>query len=375
MLKISEKIRYSRHLSIPEFGEKNQIQLKTARILVIGAGGLGSPTLLYLAAAGIGNIGIIDFDKIELSNLQRQILFNENDLNLNKAETASNKLIRLNSEIKIKYYNDHLNINNVLNIISLYDIIIDGSDNFPTRYLINDACVLKGKTLIHGSIYRFEGQVSVFNHLRKDGTRGPNYRDLFPTPPDPSSIPSCSEAGVLGVLPGIIGTFMAAEAIKVVAEIGNVLDGRLLIFNILDMSSRIFKLKKNPNVIINDLIPFSDFNCATQTEDKMKVQTISVEELKKMMDVKEDFQLIDVRESFEKDIADIGGILIPLSQVLEKSNLLADQGKIVFYCRSGRRSEDAIKLLGNSLDTSRFYNLTGGILEWSDKIDPTKQKY
>jgi len=375
MLKISEKIRYSRHLSIPEFGEKNQIQLKTARILVIGAGGLGSPALLYLAAAGIGNIGIIDFDKIELSNLQRQILFNENDLNLNKAETASNKLIRLNSEIKIKYFNEHLNINNVLNILSLYDIIIDGSDNFPTRYLINDACVLKGKTLIHGSIYRFEGQVSVFNQLRKDGTRGPNYRDLFPTPPDPSSIPSCSEAGVLGVLPGIIGTFMAAEAIKVVAEIGNILDGKLLIFNILDMSSRIFKLKKNPNVIINDLIPFSDFNCATQTEDKMKVQTISVEELKKMMDVKEDFQLIDVRESFEKDVADIGGILIPLSQVLEKSNLLADEGKVIFYCRSGRRSEDAIKLLGNTLDTSRFYNLTGGILEWSDKIDPTKQKY
>lgn len=375
MLKISEKIRYSRHLSIPEFGEKKQILLKSARILVIGAGGLGSPALLYLAAAGIGNIGIIDFDKIELSNLQRQIIFDENDLDQNKSETAANKLSRLNSELKIKYYNEHLNIDNVLNIISLYDIIIDGSDNFPTRYLINDACVLEGKTLIHGSIYRFEGQVSVFNHLRKDGSRGPNYRDLFPTPPDPSSIPSCSEAGVIGVLPGIIGTFMATEAIKVVAEIGNILDGKLLIFNILDMSSRIFKLKKNSNVIIKKLTTYTDFHCTTQTQEMMKVQTISVIELKKMMEDEEDFQLIDVRESFEKDIADIGGILIPLSQVLEKSNLLANQGKVIFYCRSGRRSEDAIKLLGNNIDISRFYNLTGGILEWSDKIDPSKQKY
>lgn len=375
MLKISEKIRYSRHLSIPEFGEKNQIQLKTASILVIGAGGLGSPALLYLAAAGIGNIGIIDFDKIELSNLQRQILFNENDLGYHKSEIAANKLSQLNSDIKINYHNEQLNIDNVLNILSLYDLIIDGSDNFPTRYLVNDACVLLGKSLIHGSIYRFEGQVSVFNHLRKDGTRGPNYRDLFPTPPDPSSIPSCSEAGVIGVLPGIIGTIMAAEAIKVVAEIGNILDGKLLIFNILDMSSRLFKLKKNPNVIVKELIPYSDFECSTQTEEKMKVQTISVEELKKMMDVQEDFQLIDVREAFEKDIADIGGVLIPLSQVIEKSNLLANEGKVIFYCRSGRRSEDAIKLLGNTMDTSRFYNLTGGILEWSDQIDPSKQKY
>lgn len=375
MLKISEKIRYSRHLSIPEFGEKNQIQLKTASILVIGAGGLGSPALLYLAGAGIGNIGIIDFDKIELSNLQRQILFNENDLGYHKSEIAANKLSQLNSDIKINYHNEQLNIDNVLNILSLYDLIIDGSDNFPTRYLVNDACVLLGKSLIHGSIYRFEGQVSVFNHLRKDGTRGPNYRDLFPTPPDPSSIPSCSEAGVIGVLPGIIGTIMAAEAIKVVAEIGNILDGKLLIFNILDMSSRLFKLKKNPNVIVKELIPYSDFECSTQTEEKMKVQTISVEELKKMMDVQEDFQLIDVREAFEKDIADIGGVLIPLSQVIEKSNLLANEGKVIFYCRSGRRSEDAIKLLGNTMDTSRFYNLTGGILEWSDQIDPSKQKY
>lgn len=375
MLKISEKIRYSRHLSIPEFGEKNQIQLKTASILVIGAGGLGSPALLYLAAAGIGNIGIIDFDKIELSNLQRQILFNENDLGYHKSEIAANKMSQLNSDIKINYHNEQLNIDNVLNILSLYDLIIDGSDNFPTRYLVNDACVLLGKSLIHGSIYRFEGQVSVFNHLRKDGTRGPNYRDLFPTPPDPSSIPSCSEAGVIGVLPGIIGTIMAAEAIKVVAEIGNILDGKLLIFNILDMSSRLFKLKKNPNVIVKELIPYSDFECSTQTEEKMKVQTISVEELKKMMDVQEDFQLIDVREAFEKDIADIGGVLIPLSQVIEKSNLLANEGKVIFYCRSGRRSEDAIKLLGNTMDTSRFYNLTGGILEWSDQIDPSKQKY
>ena len=375
MLKISEKIRYSRHLSIPEFGEKKQILLKSARILVIGAGGLGSPALLYLAAAGIGNIGIIDFDKIELSNLQRQILFNENELGYHKSEIAANKLSQLNSDIQINYHNEQLNIDNVLNILSLYDLIIDGSDNFPTRYLVNDACVILGKSLIHGSIYRFEGQVSVFNHLRKDGSRGPNYRDLFPTPPDPSSIPSCSEAGVIGVLPGIIGTIMAAEAIKVVAEIGNILDGKLLIFNILDMSSRIFKLKKNSNVIIKKLTKYTDFHCTTQTQEMMKVQTISVEELKKIMDVQEDFQLIDVRESFEKDIADIGGILIPLSQVLEKSNLLANEGKVIFYCRSGRRSEDAIKLLGNTMDTSRFYNLSGGILEWSDQIDPSKQKY
>jgi adenylyltransferase/sulfurtransferase len=375
MLKISEKIRYSRHLSIPEFGEINQLKLKSAKVLIVGAGGLGSPALLYLAAAGIGHLGIIDFDQVELSNLQRQILFDEENLNENKSEIAAFKIGKLNTNIEVKYYAEKISIDNVMNIISFYDIIIDGSDNFPTRYLINDACVISKKPLVHGSIYRFEGQVSVFNRLRKDGSFGPNYRDIFPSPPDSASVPNCSEAGVLGVLPGIIGTIMAAETIKHITDLGHVLDGKLLIFNVLDMSSRIFQLKKNPDLSIEHLTELNDLYCDTQTEYHMKVQTISVEELKMMMDNNDSFQLIDVRESFEKDIADIGGELIPLNQILNKSNLIAKEGKVIFYCRSGRRSEDAIKLLESEKDTNRFYNLKGGILEWSDKIDSSKKKY
>jgi sulfur-carrier protein adenylyltransferase/sulfurtransferase len=375
MLKFLEKIRYARHLSIPEFGEKNQDKLKSAKILVVGAGGLGSPALLYLAAAGIGKIGIIDFDRVELSNLQRQVLFDEKDIDQLKSEIAARKLNNLNSDIEIEYYSDKIKLDNVYSFIDSYDLILDGSDNFETRYLLNDACVIRGKTLIHGSIYRFEGHVSVFNHLREDGLRGPNYRDLFPVPPDPAAVPNCSESGVLGVLPGLIGTIMVAEVIKIITGIGEILDGKLLIFNLLDMKSRVFKLNKQSDVLIKELTESNISYCSNESQINMNVQSITVEELKSMMESKQPFQLIDVRESFEKEIADIGGTLIPLSEILEKSNEIATEGKVIFYCRSGRRSEDAIKLLGKNEDTSRFYNLIGGILEWSDKIDSSKQKY
>jgi len=294
--------RYSRHFLIPQIGNNGQLKLKNARVLVIGAGGLGSPLLLYLIAAGVGNIGIVDFDTVDESNLQRQILFNTSDVGKNKAETAALKLLALNPYINITPYNLKLSSDNAFEIFKNYDIVADGTDNFATRYLVNDACVLFEKINVFASIYRFEGQVSVFNLPEKEGLRGPNYRDVFPAPPPPGAVPNCAEAGVLGVLPGIIGAMQASEVIKIITGIGEPLSGKIFVFDTLSMQSRIVKFSKDPNNPLTSknptqksLIDYELF-CNAYTS---AVKEITVQELKQKIDTNQTFQLIDVREPIE----------------------------------------------------------------------------
>src|SRR6478609_1791118 len=317
MLTPQELQRYSRQILLSELGLDGQQKLKDGSVLVIGAGGLSSPALYYLAAAGVGRIGIVDFDVVDVSNLQRQILFTTDDVGKSKAETARQRLEKLNPLIKVEVHQCVLNSQNAMNILTNYDVVIDGSDNLPTRYLVNDACVLLGKTLIYGAIFQFEGQVSVFNELQKDGARGPNYRDLFPEPPPPEMVPSCSVGGVLGVLPGIIGSMQANEAIKVLAGIGTTLSGRLLLFDSLDFTTRFLNIKSNPNnpvsgknPTLNALIDYEEFCNPTYHNT---VKEISAIEVKKMIDDKIAFQLIDVREPQEYSLVNIGGINIPLN--------------------------------------------------------------
>ena len=340
--------------------------------MVVGAGGLGSPMLLYLAAAGIGKIGIIDFDRVDETNLQRQILYTMEDIGQPKAATARLKLLALNPHLEVEVYDEQLTSENALPIISGYDIVADGTDNFPTRYLVNDACVLAGKVNVYASIFRFEGQVSVFNHLQEDGSRGPNYRDLFPTPPPPERVPNCAEGGVLGVLPGIIGSMQATEVIKVAAGIGEPLSGKLFLFDALTFTSRILKVRKNPNLVIEQLIDYEQF-CAPQPQPA--VPQLGVKELKKLMDEEADFQLIDVREPYEYAIANLGGELIPPSQISRQAGRISRDKKVVLHCRSGKRSADAIRELQKLDSFDNLYNLEGGILAWAQEIDPDMMQY
>src|SRR3989338_1195556 len=313
-----EMHRYARHLVLPEVGIKGQEKIKAGKVLVVGAGGLGSPALMYLAAAGAGTIGIADFDKVEENNLQRQIIHSTKDIGALKTESAKNAINNLNPNINVKVYNEKLNSKNALKIIKKYDVVIDGSDNFPTRYLLNDACVLLKKPLVYGSIFRFEGHASVFNH---DG--GPCYRCLFPNPPPKDAVPTCAQAGVLGVLPG---TIQATEAIKIILGIGETLSGRFLIYDALSMSFKDLKLAKNKNCPmcgesprITELMDYEEFcNAKENEENSLEEDEISVRQLKKMMDDHEDFILIDVREEPEWDICRISGAkLMPLSQIAE----------------------------------------------------------
>lgn len=368
--------RYSRHLIIPEFNIEGQKKLKEARVLVVGTGGLGSPLLLYLVAAGVGNIGLVDFDVVDDSNLQRQVLFSVDDVGKPKVEMAKKRLEALNPHINFKTFNTRLTSDNALDIIREYDIVADGTDNFPTRYLVNDACVLLGKVNVYASIFRFEGQVSVFNYLTKDGEFGPNYRDLFPTPPPPGMVPSCAEGGVLGVLPGIIGSLQANEVIKIISGIGEPLSGRLFLFDALAFDTRVMKIRKNPDTPpIEKLIDYEYFCGLGETNNKEEmVKEITVEELETLKNSKEDFQLIDVRESYEKDIADIGGELIPLGTIEDNVDKIRKDVKVVVYCRSGARSANAIRAL-EQYDLDNLYNLAGGILAWADDIDPDMSKY
>jgi len=378
---------YSRHLSIPEFGMEGQKRLKAAKVVAVGTGGLGAPMLQYLAAAGVGTIGIVDFDKVEASNLHRQILFGASDVGRPKVEVAKERLQEINPHIDIRVHETRLTSDNAMEILKDYDVVADGTDNFPTRYLINDACVMLDKPNVHGSIFQFEGQLSVFNHVNQDGNRGPNYRDLFPEPPPPGLVPDCAEAGVLGVLPGIIGCLQASEVIKIITGIGQPLSGQLFLFDAQDFSTRkvnVNKNKDNPltgdNPEITELIDYEAFcgvPSATNGEEETEsdVPEVSVQQYKGWLEDDEDVQLIDVREPHEVEIAEMGGELIPLDTVLDNADKISRDKKVVVHCRSGARSAKAIRQLQEKYGFENLYNLEGGILAWSEKIDETIPQY
>jgi molybdopterin/thiamine biosynthesis adenylyltransferase/rhodanese-related sulfurtransferase len=373
MLSKEELEHYSRQIRLDGFGESAQEKLKSAKVLVIGAGALGCPVLQYLTAAGIGKIGIVDGDKIERNNLHRQILYTENDLGKRKAEIAKTKLAALNSNIQITIFSTYLNSENAFEIANEYDIIIDGTDNFPTRYLVNDLCVLTDKVNIHGSIQQFSGQVSVFNAVLKDGSRSPNYRDLFPIPPNPNDVVSCAEGGVIGALPGIIGSTMTMECLKIITEIGEPLIGKLFQYNSLTHQSQLLNftfddenpLRGNPPKQTT-LIDYQQF-CGIKTNKEMKEVTVA--ELKSMKDNKEDFQLIDVREIHEFKEKNLDGELIPLGEIPQRFAEISKDKKVVIHCKMGGRSANAINYLQQTHGYDNLYNLRGGIIAWLMEIE------
>jgi adenylyltransferase/sulfurtransferase len=374
-----EILRYSRHLIMPEVGMEGQRKLKRARVLLVGTGGLGAPLGLYLAAAGVGTLGIVDFDKVDFTNLQRQVAFGTSDVGRPKIEAAAERLGNLNPEIQIKSYETQLTSENALEIFRDYDIIVDGTDNFPTRYLVNDACVLLGKPNVYGSIFRFEGQASIFGY-----PDGPCYRCLYPEPPPPGLVPSCAEGGVLGVLPGIIGSIQAMETLKLILKTGDPLVGRLLLFDALGMKFRELKLRKNPdcpvcgtNPSITKLIDYAEF-CGIRGEEAPVPQTsvpeITPRELKARLDRGDDLYVLDVREPHEYQICNIGGHLIPLGDLSRRANELDSAREIVAHCRSGKRSAEAAEFLRKA-GFKKIWNLKGGILAWSDEVDSSVPKY
>ena len=375
MLNQEEINRYTRHLALPEVGITGQQKLKASRVLLIGAGGLGSPMALYLVAAGIGTIGLIDYDVVDPSNLQRQILYTENSVGRSKLSEAKEKLEALNTNIKIVTHEEKLTKENALSIFSGYDIIADGSDNFPTRYLVNDVCVLLGIPYIFGSILRFSGQVSIFA-----AKNGPCYRCLYPEPPDPEIVPNCNEDGVLGVLPGVIGTLMATEVLKNILKIGKPLVGRLLMYDALDMNFREIAVKKNPDCpicgnhpSIKELIDYDEFCNGRSSEINNRTDDITVEEYAAFR-IKKDHVLLDVREPYEFEIANLGGMLIPLSQLPNRLNELPANKEIIVLCHHGIRSRRGMNIL-KAEGFDRVRNLKGGINAWSKKIDPALKSY
>jgi molybdopterin/thiamine biosynthesis adenylyltransferase/rhodanese-related sulfurtransferase len=373
--------RYSRHLILPEVGMEGQQKLKAARVLCVGTGGLGSPLVLYLTAAGIGTLGLVDFDIVDASNLQRQIIHSTKDIGRKKIDSAEEKLKALNPSINIVKHETMLSSANALDILKDYDIVADGTDNFPTRYLVNDACVLLGKPNVYGSIFRFEGQASVF--ATKEG---PCYRCLYPEPPPPGLVPSCAEGGVLGILPGLLGTIQATEVIKLILGKGDPLIGRLLLVNALDMRFRELKLRKNPecpvcgtNPTVTALIDYQHFcgiapESHEETTVKNGIPQLTVKELKARIDAGEDVYLIDVREPYEYQIAQIGGKLIPQNEVPQRLAEIDRDREVIVQCRSGARSQRIAEFLKQS-GYPRVVNLAGGILAWSDEIDSSVQKY
>ena len=361
-----ELSRYNRHIIMSDFGIEAQKKLKAAKVLVVGSGGLGSPALLYLAAAGVGTIGIVDFDVVDDSNLQRQVLFGVGEVGKLKAEAAKQRLVSLNPFIQVNVYNTQLTSDNALELIRDYDVVADGTDNFPTRYLVNDACVLSGKPNVYASIFQFEGQVSVFNYTDKEGKTGPNYRDLYPAPPPPGLVPNCAEGGVLGVLPGIIGSLQALEVIKVITGVGEPLVGRFYIFDALSFESRTFTFKHNPanpltgeNPTITQLIDYEQF-CGVKAVEK-PVKEILPEQLYEWLQNGEDIQVIDVREPDEYEMANIGATLIPLATVAEQASRILRNKKVVIHCKGGGRSAKAIRELEDTFGYDNLYNLKGGI--------------
>jgi sulfur-carrier protein adenylyltransferase/sulfurtransferase len=371
--------RYSRHLIMPEVGMEGQLKLKQAKVLCIGTGGLGAPLGLYLAAAGVGRIGLVDFDKVDDSNLQRQILFSTKDVGRPKIEAAADRLHGLNPEIQIDTFDTHLSSENALEILKDYDIVVDGTDNFPTRYLVNDACVLLKKPNVYGSIFRFEGQITIFGF-----PAGPCYRCLYPEPPPPGLVPSCAEGGVLGVLPGIVGAIQAAETLKLIIGKGDSLIGRLLLFDALAMRFRELKLRKNPDCpmcgahpTITKLIDYAEF-CGVRGEEAPAPQTsvpeITPRDLKARLDRGDDLYILDVREPHEYQICNLGGHLIPLGDLSKRASELDSSREIVAHCRSGKRSAEAVEFLQRA-GFRKVLNLKGGILAWSDEVDPSVPKY
>jgi molybdopterin/thiamine biosynthesis adenylyltransferase/rhodanese-related sulfurtransferase len=376
-----ELARYNRHIIIPGFGMEAQLKLKAAKVLIIGSGGLGSPALLYLAAAGVGTVGIVDFDVVDDSNLQRQVLFGVDSIGKPKVEAAKKRLEELNPHLKINLYNTHLNSSNALDIIRDYDVVADGTDNFPTRYLVNDACLLLDKPNVYASIFQFDGQVSVFNYIDKKGERGPNYRDLYPTPPPPGLVPSCAEGGVLGVLPGIIGSLQALEVIKVITGVGETLSGKFFTFDALQFETRTFNIKKradNPvsgkNPTITELIDYEQF-CGMKAIEEKPLREITARELYDWQVRGERFQLIDVREPHEYQIVNIGGELIPLSTISSNSDQISRDIKVVVHCKIGGRSAKAIRELEEKYGYTNLYNLKGGILSYIDEVNPELTRY
>ena len=370
MLNKEEISRYSRHLLLPEIGTTGQVKLKSAKVLVVGAGGLGCPVLLYLTAAGVGEIGIVDFDKVDESNLQRQVLYTVEDVGKSKVEVAVAKLSEQNPFVNFTTYNSKLDNQNALEIIRNFDIVIDGTDNFATRYLVSDACVILNKPLIYGSIYRFEGQVSVFNYIDKNGIQGPSYRCLFPQPPTPESSLNCSEIGVIGVLPGIVGTLQANEAIKCITGIGKVLSGKLLLINALTMDFSTIEVAHNNETI--ESIPVNaeefkkmsyDFFCGTSRNDSIK--GVTVKELVRLLDKREKLQIIDVREPGEQPALDeLTDLKTALGDILDQADRISQSKQVIILCQSGKRSRRAIELLQNKFHLTNLYNLEEGVIGW-----------
>ena len=373
-----EVLRYSRHLVLPDVGVEGQQRIKAARVLLVGAGGLGSPAALYLAAAGVGMLGLVDFDVVDISNLQRQVVHGTSGVGRSKLESARARLHDLNPHVHVETYETRLTSANALDILGGYDIVVDGTDNFATRYLTNDACVLLGKPNVYGSIFRFDGQASVF--ATPDG---PCYRCLFPTPPPPGQVPSCEEGGVLGVLPGLVGTIQATETLKLIVGAGETLVGRLLLIDALRMRFHTVQIHRDPTCPacgtreITSLIDYDEY-CGTAAKTPTITQAESVDltpnELAQRLADQDDFALIDVREPYEWEIGRIPGArLIPLGTLRHAMGSLDTAREVVVYCRSGVRSADAARLLRAA--GFRALNLTGGILRWSDDVDPSVPKY
>ena len=371
--------RYSRHLIMPEVALDGQKKLKAAKVLTVGTGGLGSPLALYLAAAGVGTLGIVDFDVVDESNLQRQILHGTSDVGRPKVESARDRIEDINPNVNVVVHEEALTSENALDIFADYDVIVDGTDNFPTRYLVNDACVLLGKPNVYGSIFRFEGQASVFW-----AEEGPCYRCLYPEPPPPGLVPSCAEGGVLGILPGAIGTIQATETVKLILGIGEPLIGRLMLYDALGMSFREMKLRKDPNCpvcgenpTVTELIDYQEF-CgipqAAAAEQANGVPEISVTDLKRKMDAGENINVLDVREPHEYEVANIGVRLVPLGELPQRLAEVDQNENFAIHCKTGGRSAKAVKLLQDA-GFQNVYNVKGGITAWSEEIDPSIPTY
>ncbi|MFI5956534.1 adenylyltransferase/sulfurtransferase MoeZ [Cryptosporangium sp. NPDC051539] len=374
-LSVEEVRRYSRHLIIPDVGMDGQKRLKNAKVLCVGAGGLGSPTLMYLAAAGVGTLGIVEFDTVDESNLQRQIIHGQSDIGRSKAESARDSVKEINPLVDVILHEVRLESENVLDIFRDYDLIVDGTDNFATRYLVNDACVLLGKPYVWGSIYRFEGQVSVFWD-----EYGPNYRDLYPVPPPPGMVPSCAEGGVLGILCASIASVQATEAIKLITGIGDTLLGRLMVYDALEMSYRTIKIRKDPAAEpITELIDYEEF-CGTVSQeavDAARGSTITASELKDWADAGKDFYLVDVREPAEFEIVSIpGATLIPKGDILSGAALaqLPQDKQVILYCKTGVRSAEALAAVKQA-GFKDAVHVQGGVIGWVKQIDPSLPEY
>jgi molybdopterin/thiamine biosynthesis adenylyltransferase/rhodanese-related sulfurtransferase len=374
-LTVDEIARYSRHLIIPDVGVPGQKRLKNAKVLVVGAGGLGSPALLYLAAAGVGTLGIVDFDVVDESNLQRQVIHGVSDIGKLKAQSAKESIAEINPHVNVVLHTERLDSDNALEIFRPYDLILDGTDNFATRYLVNDACVLLGKPYVWGSIYRFEGQVSVFWN-----EHGPNYRDLYPEPPPPGMVPSCAEGGVLGVLCASIGSVMVTEAIKLITGIGESLLGRLMVYDALEMTYRQIKIRKDPKgEAITQLIDYDEF-CGVVSDEAQRAaagSTITATELKEMLDAGKDPYLVDVREPVEYEIVKIpGGVLIPKDRILSGEALaeLPQDQPLVLYCRTGVRSAEALAAV-KAAGFRDAVHVQGGVTAWATQVDPSLPTY